>query len=111
MLGCAGNDLLESGHESLLTKVPLTHIGNHRLPVGTEPGFGVTFLGTLDVVERRVVVLALAGIDDPQAQRPIYPGRDIRIRPLQLACQWFGRVMAESLQLLSYCPGWRDRNR
>ena len=67
MLGCAGNDILESSHESLLAKMPLTHIGNQRLPVGIEPGFIVAFLGTLDVVERRVVILALARIDDPHA--------------------------------------------
>ena len=61
MLGGAGNDVLEPSHESLLAKVPLAHVGNHRLPVSSETGFGVAFLGMLDVVERRVVIFALAG--------------------------------------------------
>jgi hypothetical protein len=48
MLGGAGNDVLEPGHESLLAKMPLAHVGNHRLPFGSETGFGVAFLGMLD---------------------------------------------------------------
>jgi len=74
MLGCAGDDILEHGHKSLLTKVPLAHIGNHRLPVGIETGFGVAFLGMLDMVECCVVIFALAGIDDPHAERTVHSG-------------------------------------
>ena len=74
MLGCAGDDILEPSHKSLLAKVSIAHIGNHRLPVGIETGFNVAFLGMLDVVKRSGVVLALAGIDDPHAESAIHSG-------------------------------------
>jgi len=51
MLGGAGNDVLEPVHEALLAKMPLAHVGNHRLPVGSETGFGVAFLGLLDRID------------------------------------------------------------
>ena len=74
MLGCAGDDILEPGHKSLLAKVPIAHIDNHRLPVGIVTSFGIAFLGMLNVVKGSGVVLALAGIDDPHAESAIHSG-------------------------------------
>ena len=74
MLGYAGDDILEPGHKSLLAKVLIAHIGNHRLPVGIKAGFGVAFLGMLDMVERCVVIFALTGTDDPDAERTMHSG-------------------------------------
>ena len=74
MLGFAGNDILEPDHKALFAKVPLSHGGNHRLSVGIEAGFSIAFLGMLNVAKRRVVVLALAGIDDPHAESTVHSG-------------------------------------
>lgn len=72
MFGFAGDDILEPGHESLLAKMSLAHIVDHRLPVGIETCLGVAFLGILDIGERRAVISALAGIDDPHAERTVH---------------------------------------
>ncbi len=49
MRGCAGDDLLESNHETFFTKVFLPNFGNHRLPVGMESGLGIAFLSRLNI--------------------------------------------------------------
>ena len=66
-----GGDSLEPGHKPFLEAVTCANICGHSLPVRIKTGLHIVFFCVLHVAEGRVVIFALARIQNPHGKRPI----------------------------------------